>query len=93
MWAHSLHPVLCTIILQYPDENDYDAFLTKHGGSSNAYTELVGTAGCTAQLATHATAGGHQVPAAAGGCCTRQLYLVGLAGPGPRCPPPCRRQH
>lgn len=26
---------------KYPDENDYDDFLTKHGGSSNAFTELV----------------------------------------------------
>lgn len=26
---------------KYPDENEYDDFLTKHGGSSNAFTELV----------------------------------------------------
>lgn len=26
---------------KYPDENEYDAFLAKHGGSSNAFTELV----------------------------------------------------
>lgn len=26
---------------RYPDENDYDAFLTAHGGSSNACTEEV----------------------------------------------------
>lgn len=26
---------------KYPDENEYDVYLNKHGGSSNAYTELV----------------------------------------------------
>lgn len=26
---------------KYPDENAYDHFLSKHGGSNNAYTELV----------------------------------------------------
>ena len=26
---------------KYPDENDYDAFLTAHGGASNACTEEV----------------------------------------------------
>jgi hypothetical protein len=24
---------------KYPDENDFDSFLKKHGGSSNAYTD------------------------------------------------------
>ena len=26
---------------QFPNENDYDSFLSKNGGASNAYTELV----------------------------------------------------
>jgi len=26
---------------KYPDENEYDSFLAKHGGSSNAFTEMV----------------------------------------------------
>lgn len=26
---------------KYPDENEYDSFLAKNGGSSNAYTEMV----------------------------------------------------
>ena len=25
----------------FPDENEYDAFLSAHGGSANAYTEMV----------------------------------------------------
>ena len=25
---------------KYPDENEYDSFLTQHGGSANAFTEL-----------------------------------------------------
>eukprot|EP00983_Pelagomonas_calceolata_P007181 233677-Pelagomonas_calceolata.AAC.10 len=25
---------------KYPNENEYDDYLTKHGGSSNAFTEL-----------------------------------------------------
>ena len=31
---------------KYPSENEYDDFITKHGGSANAYTELVGAEGC-----------------------------------------------
>ena len=27
---------------RYPAENEYDDYLTKHGGSSNAFTDLVG---------------------------------------------------
>lgn len=27
---------------KYPQENDYDDFLTKHGGAANAFTDLVG---------------------------------------------------
>ena len=26
---------------KFPDENDYDSYLSKSGGASNAYTELV----------------------------------------------------
>jgi hypothetical protein len=26
---------------KYPNENDYDDFITRNGGSCNAYTELV----------------------------------------------------
>ena len=25
----------------FPDENEYDSYLSAHGGSSNAFTELV----------------------------------------------------
>lgn len=32
---------------KYPQENDYDDFLTKHGGAANAFTDLVGEL-CTA---------------------------------------------
>ena len=34
-----------TVTCRYPDENDYDAFLTAHGGASNACTEEVRGAG------------------------------------------------
>jgi hypothetical protein len=30
---------------KYPDENEYDAYLTAHGGASNACTEQVGSSG------------------------------------------------
>ena len=31
---------------KYPDENEYDSYLTKHGGASNAFTELVQLTAC-----------------------------------------------
>jgi hypothetical protein len=49
--SHYLEHMLFMGSEAFPDENEYDAFLTKHGGSSNAYTELVGgviSGGCKA---------------------------------------------
>jgi hypothetical protein len=40
--SHYLEHMLFMGSEAFPDENEYDAFLSKHGGSSNAYTELVG---------------------------------------------------
>lgn len=39
--AHYLEHMLFMGSAKYPDENEYDVYLNKHGGSSNAYTELV----------------------------------------------------
>lgn len=38
--SHYLEHMLFMGSDKYPDENEYDAFLTRHGGSSNAFTEL-----------------------------------------------------
>eukprot|EP00252_Welwitschia_mirabilis_P007587 TRINITY_DN19118_c0_g1_i1.p1 TRINITY_DN19118_c0_g1~~TRINITY_DN19118_c0_g1_i1.p1 ORF type:complete len:1100 (+),score=208.89 TRINITY_DN19118_c0_g1_i1:181-3300(+) len=37
--AHFLEHMLFMGSSEFPDENEYDSFLSKHGGSSNAYTE------------------------------------------------------
>lgn len=37
--SHYLEHMLFMGSKAYPDENDYDAFLTAHGGSSNAFTD------------------------------------------------------
>ncbi|KAL6559607.1 hypothetical protein OROGR_004724 [Orobanche gracilis] len=37
--AHFLEHMLFMGSTKFPDENEYDSFLSKHGGSSNAYTE------------------------------------------------------
>ncbi|OWM66636.1 hypothetical protein CDL15_Pgr010287 [Punica granatum] len=37
--AHFLEHMLFMGSSKYPDENEYDSYLSKHGGSSNAYTE------------------------------------------------------
>lgn len=39
--SHYLEHMLFMGSAKFPDENDYDSFLSKNGGSSNAYTELV----------------------------------------------------
>lgn len=39
--SHYLEHMLFMGSEKYPDENEYDSYLTKHGGSSNAFTELV----------------------------------------------------
>lgn len=39
--SHYLEHMLFMGSDKYPDENEYDSFLTKNGGSSNAFTELV----------------------------------------------------
>lgn len=41
--AHFLEHMLFMGTKKYPDENDYQAFLTSHGGSSNAFTDLENT--------------------------------------------------
>ncbi|KAK2386573.1 Insulinase (Peptidase family M16) family protein [Trifolium repens] len=37
--AHFLEHMLFMGSVEFPDENEYDSYLSKHGGSSNAYTE------------------------------------------------------
>ncbi|XP_020086086.1 nardilysin-like isoform X2 [Ananas comosus] len=37
--AHFLEHMLFMGSSEYPDENEYDSYLSKHGGSTNAYTE------------------------------------------------------
>ena len=39
--SHYLEHMLFMGSAKFPDENDYDSYLSKSGGSSNAYTELV----------------------------------------------------
>ena len=39
--SHYLEHMLFMGSKKYPDENEYNSYLTKHGGSSNAFTELV----------------------------------------------------
>lgn len=41
--AHYLEHMLFMGTTKYPDENDYQAYLTSHGGSSNAFTDLENT--------------------------------------------------
>eukprot|EP00798_Chlamydomonas_sp_ICE-L_P021127 gene21127-28014_t len=38
--SHYLEHMLFMGSSKYPDENEYDDYITKHGGMSNAYTEL-----------------------------------------------------
>ncbi|GMG98165.1 hypothetical protein Nepgr_000005 [Nepenthes gracilis] len=38
--AHFLEHMLFMGSMEFPDENEYDSYLSKHGGSSNAYTEM-----------------------------------------------------
>lgn len=40
--SHYLEHMLFMGSKKYPSENEYDDFISKHGGFSNAYTELVG---------------------------------------------------
>jgi hypothetical protein len=49
--SHYLEHMLFMGSDKFPDENEYDSFLSKHGGSSNAFTELVRSwlAGCLAR--------------------------------------------
>jgi hypothetical protein len=48
-WAQGLSHYLEHMLFmgsdKFPDENEYDAFLTAHGGSSNAMTEAVRAGG------------------------------------------------
>jgi Insulinase (Peptidase family M16) len=39
--SHYLEHMLFMGSKRYPDENDYDEYLNKHSGSSNAFTEMV----------------------------------------------------
>jgi hypothetical protein len=43
--AHYLEHMLFMGSDKYPKENEYDTYLNNHGGSSNAYTELVRAGG------------------------------------------------
>lgn len=43
--SHYLEHMLFMGSERFPDENDYDAFLSAHGGSSNAMTEAVRAGG------------------------------------------------
>uniref|UniRef100_A0A1J3GIJ4 Insulin-degrading enzyme n=1 Tax=Noccaea caerulescens TaxID=107243 RepID=A0A1J3GIJ4_NOCCA len=38
--AHFLEHMLFMGSTEFPDENEYDSYVSKHGGSSNAYTEM-----------------------------------------------------
>lgn len=49
--SHYLEHMLFMGSERYPDENDYDAFLTAHGGASNACTEEVRRRRTTARRA------------------------------------------
>lgn len=40
--SHYLEHMLFMGSEKYPDENEYDAFISNNGGMANAYTELVG---------------------------------------------------
>lgn len=51
--AHYLEHMLFMGSEKYPDENEYDAFLNKHGGGSNAYTELVSSSPWQGDSARH----------------------------------------
>ena len=42
--SHYLEHMLFMGSEGFPDENDYDAYLQRHGGSANAFTEMVRTA-------------------------------------------------
>ena len=44
--SHYLEHMLFMGSEKFPDENDYDSFLSKNGGGSNAYTELVRRVQC-----------------------------------------------
>jgi nardilysin len=39
--SHYLEHMLFMGSEKFPDENEYDSYLQHHGGSSNAYTEMV----------------------------------------------------
>lgn len=39
--SHYLEHMLFMGSKKYPNENEYDQYLQQHGGSSNAYTDLV----------------------------------------------------
>lgn len=39
--SHYLEHMLFMGSEKFPDENEYEAYLTKHGGYSNAFTEQV----------------------------------------------------
>ena len=41
--AHFLEHMLFLGTAKYPDENEYNQFLNKHGGNSNAYTDMEST--------------------------------------------------
>lgn len=40
--SHYLEHMLFMGSEKFPNENEYDEYLTKHGGSCNAFTDMVG---------------------------------------------------
>lgn len=50
--SHYLEHMLFMGSEKYPDENEYDSFLASHGGSSNAFTEMVRTIHAVTKLAS-----------------------------------------
>ena len=44
--SHYLEHMLFMGSERFPDENDYDAYLQRHGGSANAFTEMVWCGTC-----------------------------------------------
>ena len=81
--SHYLEHMLFMGSERYPDENDYDAFLTAHGGASNACTEEVRPAGGVALGGGWGAAGGAAgLNARAIGTCRRQQAAGQGAGAG-----------
>jgi hypothetical protein len=73
--AHYLEHMLFMGSDKYPKENEYDTYLNNHGGSSNAYTELVRGGGCLAFISCDNAASAY-------GCFGRGCPVTGGGGSG-----------